>query len=195
MSEPITWVNYRPHRRYAKHVYRELPGPYVDEDDDVRVEEDKRPPPMRVRVRLKHFGWIALGIIIASVCWGERQLQEGWRMSTMNSVLQRHLQDPAPSFCAEAANEPRRGERLMNHDTVKFLEMALAMAKAGRIVGIGAIAIGTDGALQTHYSVNPQTAPYILAGALKLQHLALAEIYPEKPKSSLVLARPAGLPQ
>lgn len=83
----------------------------------------------------------------------------------------------------------------MNNDTVKFLEMALAAAKVGQVVGIGAIVITTNGALQFHYSGSQKAGPFLTAGGAKIEALGLADSFPDKKQqSSLVMARPPGLP-
>lgn len=83
----------------------------------------------------------------------------------------------------------------MNQDTIKYLEMALAAAKRGEIVGIGAIVVTTSGAFNFHYSGSQQgVGPFLVAGGQKITELGLKDAFPERKPSSLVIARPNGLP-
>lgn len=87
----------------AKHVERCL-TPYCG-CEQVHVEEEPdRPPPQRVRVRVKHFGWIALACLLAGVGFAHKWTQEGNQAAARTDVLQSCLKQPPafPEYCRAA---------------------------------------------------------------------------------------------
>ncbi len=82
---------------------------------------------------------------------------------------------------------------MLDTNAIAQLEKLLAAAKAGRLASFGAVSIGADGGVGFVMAGGRFSDLNLGLDVLKQQCLQKAT-GSDKPKSSLVMARPAGLP-